>query len=138
VNVDVGVAVEVGVAVGTPAGVFVTVEVGVGVEVCFSGVFVGVGPPTTVKQAENSEVGPCGPMTPWTDFVPRPRDGLFVIGGGGRLVAVAVTTSPMETTVGTVTEKVASPVAFVLTVSGTAAPRNVRPSPVPDGSQAAF
>jgi hypothetical protein len=77
-------------------------------------------------------------MTPWIDRVPRPREGLFVIGSGGRDVAVPVTTCPMKTSVGTVTEKVTSPLAFVVTVAGAVLPRKTCPSPFPEVSHAAF
>ena len=115
-GVNVGppsVIVGVGVGVGVTVGEGVNVEVGVA-----------VGPPTTVKQAENSDVGPWGPMTPCTEDVPRPRD-FKTIGGGGTNDAVPVTTCPAKTTVGTVTEKARSPVAFVETNVGFVLPRKL-------------
>jgi len=96
------------VRVAVAVGELVGVRVGVRVVV---GVRVGVavgGAALTTRQAENSEV--------------------LLFGS----VAVAVTNQPVVTATPSVTVRAASPLASVATV---VAPRNVRPSPLPEVSQ---
>jgi hypothetical protein len=119
---------------GPVVGVVVDVGVSVAIGVSGVGVGVGVGKPPTVKHAENSEVDP------GDGAIPREADGRTPLasGDGPISVAVAVRICPGTTTDGTVTEKVAFPLPSVVTLAGVGSPRNVWPSPFPEGSQTAF
>jgi hypothetical protein len=134
VRVGVKVGVNEAVMVGDPVGVGVDVGVNVGPPGVTVIVGVGVGPPATTKQAENSDVVPGETISPRGAIRRTPLVRL----GGPTSVAVAVIACPGTTTVGTVTVKLPLPVPSVTTFEGVACPRNVCPSPFPEGSHAVF